>query len=177
MGCRRGKIQWLLDVGRNQFLRLFGYKSNLTKKTRSHYMTVTPLSSPVGHRTYKEPKLGRGVFSFTPEHIAASITPVFDPDSRIGRPGFQKRCEKFNDSLKNIQPTQPIHTGNPEEDGPNLQRYDQQRNFYNEIEERACQIFQHNLKHCTQPFLQLTLDHAGGGGDSAKIRNEAIDAS
>ncbi len=141
--------------------------------------TIPPPSAPVFDIEHKvrEPKLGRGVFAFTPEHIAASITPVFDPHSKLGTPGAQKRCVEFSNNLKNIQPIQPIHTGNSEVDVPNLERYDQQRDLYSEIEKRACQIFQHNLKYRDYPSRQFTLANIGGGGDSAKIRNETIDAS
>jgi hypothetical protein len=141
-------------------------------------MSVEPTSSPVLHRKYQEPVLGRGAFTFSSEHIAASIAPVFDPHSKFGTPGFQTRCEEFNNRLKEIQPIQPIHTGDPRVDVPNLQRYDEQRTLYTKIESAACEILRHNLKHCgDDPSHQNTLAHAGGGGDSAEIRNKAFNAS
>ena len=137
-------------------------------------------SSRIEHKE-RELQLGRGhrteAFTFSTDHIAASMAPVCTSHSGPGTLGFKKRSIEFNNRIKNMEPTEPIRTGNRDVDVPNLQRYKQQLGRYHEIEERACLIFLHNLKYRNQPSRQLTMVNAGGGGDSAEIRNQDIDAS
>ena len=139
-------------------------------------------SSPIEHKVReplfverRHPK--NKVFEFSTEHIAASLAPVCSPFCEPSTWGYKKRREALHEGLKNLKPIPPIRTGNREVDAANMQHCLKQHDWYQEIGKRAIQIFQHNLKYRYLPSRQFTLANVGGEGDSARIRNEDIDAS
>ena len=143
---------------------------------------IPPLSAPVIDREHKvrEAELEHGQqtkkFTFSPEHVAASIAPVCNSSSRIGTLGYNKRYVEFSAKLKQMKPKEPIRTGNPEVDVPNLERYSKKLDEFQKLETRACEIFQNNLKYRNYPSRQFTLSDVGGGGNSPKRRNRNFDS-